>query len=201
MINLLSALVGVLQAIWKWLLAGLLIVFLVMQLGRYLSPTDQLRPADAIVAISGGDTLARASAAISLYEQGWAPKIVFSGAALDPDSPSNAEVMKQLAVQKGVPPSAVLLEEQALDTTQNARLSSIILDKLAATEVILVTSGYHQRRAALEFTHATGGRVAIINQPTLDRHWSRFWWLTAKGWWLALTEVVKIAAGWVLGRF
>ena len=39
--------------------------------------------ADAIVAISGGDTSARTSEAIKLYKNGWGNILIFSGAAAD----------------------------------------------------------------------------------------------------------------------
>ena len=62
-------------------------------IGYYLSPQSPLQKADAIVAISGGETQERALMAIELYQQGWAPVIIFSGAAADTSGPSNAAAM------------------------------------------------------------------------------------------------------------
>src|SRR5690349_5846330 len=81
---------------------------------RYLGPDDLQRctprptngdckAADAIIAVSGGDTIARTSEAVALYEKGWAPLLIFSGAAADISGPSNALAMKRYAVENGVP--------------------------------------------------------------------------------------------------
>jgi len=149
-------------------------------------------PADAIVAISGGDTPARAEEAIKLYKAGWAPMLVFSGAALDTTGPSNAAAMRKQALAAGVPDKVILLEETATDTAQNASQTLRLLRD--AKRIILVTSPYHQHRASLEFEHIFGDTVDIVNHPTsTDRLWPQAWWLTSSGWWLAVSEVVKTA--------
>jgi len=57
-----------------------------------------------------------------------------------------------------------------------------------------VTSGYHQRRASLEFNKQAES-VNIRNYPvTEDNDWGWFWWATPRGWWLAGGELVKIIA-------
>jgi uncharacterized SAM-binding protein YcdF (DUF218 family) len=149
-------------------------------------------PADAIVAISGGDTPARAEEAINLYKEGWAPKLVFSGAALDTSGPSNAAAMRRQALAAGVPDTAIVLEENAVDTMQNASSTFRLLSD--ARRIILVTSPYHQRRASIEFERIFGDNVAIVNHPTPnDRAWPSTWYLSPGGWWLAVSEVAKTA--------
>jgi uncharacterized SAM-binding protein YcdF (DUF218 family) len=147
---------------------------------------------DAIVAISGGDTNARADQAISLYENGWAPSLIFSGAAEDKSGPSNAEAMKLRAVAAGVPASHIYIDEDSATTKENATNSDTIFQSHNIKTIILVTSGYHQRRASLEFEHVSH-QVKVYNDPVLtDDEWSFWWWVTPIGWWLALTEVAKI---------
>lgn len=152
---------------------------------------QECAPANVIVTISGGDTSARVIEAIKLYKAGWAPVLVFSGAALDKSGPSNAKAMHRQAVAAGVPESAIILEEEALDTSDNAFRTSALLSS-NFKRVILVTSPYHQRRAGLEFQFFLGEHVTIINHPTpYDRLWPDYWWTTREGWWLAITEGVK----------
>lgn len=166
----------------------------------YLSPTDGLQKADAIVAISGGDTNARTMKAVELYHAGWAPMIIFSGAAADPESPSNAEVMKQIALGNGVPLKAILTDKQAKNTAQNASGSLGVLNDKGYKIIILVTSQYHQRRAFLQFTKKFGSSVRIINQPAKDFYWSRWtWWTSLQGWFLTISELVKIPVVMVRG--
>src|ERR1700716_3601806 len=87
--------------------------------GHALAVEDPLEKADAIVAISG-DTGARASTAISLWKLGYAPIVVFSGAAIDPDSVSSAEIMRREALRQGVPENATLIEPVSATTEENA---------------------------------------------------------------------------------
>jgi len=103
---------------------------------------------DAIVAISGGDTSARANEAISLYQSGWSQVLIFSGAAIDKEGPSNAYAMQQLAIDAGVPESAIYIDEYATSTKENAENVQAIFEKLGVKSAILVTSGYHQRRSS-----------------------------------------------------
>lgn len=176
-------------------------------LSLFLSPDDlagcgnlpgqsaKCQKADAIIAISGGNTNERAQEAIELYKLGWADTLVFSGAAKDTSGPSNAEVMRAQALEAGVPASSVLVETFSQTTKQNASKSVSMFEKNDFTNVILVTSPYHQRRASLEFHSVAGDTVTIRNHPTThDDDWSAWWWLTPRGWWLAGGEVVKIIA-------
>lgn len=184
--------------------AIVLFALLFWGVGNYLGPDDLKdcgkRPstesgcqsADAIIAVSGGDTAARTKEAIRLYENGWADELIFSGAALDPDSPSNAEAMRKQAIASGVPAERITIETFAQNTEQNATMTKELVRSNATQRVILVTSAYHQRRASLEFQQVFTG-VEIVNSPvTSDKQWSSAWWATPTGWWLAISEIVKI---------
>ena len=155
---------------------------------------------DAIVAVSGGDTSARTAQAIDMYHNGWAPLLIFSGAAADKSGPSNAEVMKKQALHAGVPASAIVLDDTSETTTQNAVNSHNIFEQEGIHSVILVTSAYHQRRAGLEFGKRAGTSVRIVNHPVAtDKQWATLWWLTPTGWFLALSEFAKIMAFYIGG--
>ncbi|HET6622303.1 MAG TPA: YdcF family protein [Candidatus Saccharimonadales bacterium] len=187
------------------LIVVVLFVVIVVGLPRYLGPDDLsdcpttpnqqpvCQSADAIIAISGGDTAARADEAIELYKNGWAPLVIFSGAAKDKSGPSNAEVMRARAVEQGVPAADILVENLAKNTTENAKNTVEISRNYSLERIILVTSSYHQRRASLEFQAFFGPSVEVVNHPVAhDKQWGRLWWLTPLGWWLALSELAKI---------
>jgi uncharacterized SAM-binding protein YcdF (DUF218 family) len=192
--------------------AVLLFVGTVLALSFYLQPNDfgdcgnapatgtgLCTRADAIVVVSGGDTNARTDAGIQLYQNDWADTIIFSGAALDPESPSNAAAMRERALAYGVPSTAVVLEEDARSTQENAENTQTLFEQRNIDKVILVTSGYHQRRALIEFERRSDG-VEILNKPLAsDQDWSAWWWLTPRGWWLAGGEMVKIVVTQVTG--
>lgn len=183
-----------------------IVVFLLLAwaIGSYLAPDDlskceDLVPsakagcetADAIVAVSGGDTAARADEAIKLYQNGWAGMLVFSGAAADKTGPSNAAVMKQQAIDAGVDPNVILTEETSETTTENAAETISLFKKYKITSAILVTSAYHERRALLEFDRRALDVEVRAHPVATDKQWSSFWWLTPGGWSLAIPELVR----------
>ena len=164
-------------------------------LGAFLSPSDQLRPVDAIVAISGDRGL-RYQQALQLYNQGISDNLIFSGAAKDPASPSNALVMKRKAIASGVPEEAIYIDETSYSTRENARNVARIIAEQNFDSIVLVTSPYHQRRASLEFSWALGERdVNIINYSTDDddRWHQSLWWASPRGWYYSSSETGKIA--------
>jgi len=155
--------------------------------------TGKCGVADAIIAISGGDTSARTAEAISLYKAGWAPKLIFSGAAADKTGPSNAEVMQKQALSDGVPQSSIIIEDLSTNTAENAQNTATVVQKMGLKRVILVTSAYHQRRASIEFGRRLGTDVVSVNHPVAnDGQWSSWWWLTPYGWVLGIGELIRI---------
>jgi uncharacterized SAM-binding protein YcdF (DUF218 family) len=161
-------------------------------IGYYLSPQDELAKSDAIVAISGGETDTRALEAIKLYEAGWAPKIIFSGAAEDTSGPSNAEAMKRLAMQQGVPAENILIEEISANTAQNAAAVAVIVKQRGYKQVILVTSPYHQRRAKILFEAALEPDTEVLNHSATDGRWRRSeWWSNDYSYSITMAELQK----------
>ena len=103
-----------------------------------------------------------------------------------------AEVMRQQVIASGVPADAVLVEERSETTKQNAIEVATIIQQHNIKDIILVTSGYHMRRASLEFA-GQNADVAVRSHPVAtDKQWSNWWWLTPWGWWLSGSELVKI---------
>ena len=182
---------------------ALIIVFI----GNFLSPDDLAKcgempndttgcqKADAIIAVSGGNTPIRTSEAIKLYKNGWADLLIFSGAAQDEYSPSNAEVMRAQAIEEGVPSDSILIEPTSRTTHQNAGNAEQLFEEYGINQIIVVTSPYHQRRAGLEFQRLAGSTLHVRNHPAAsDPDWSMWWWLTPRGWWLAIGELIKVGA-------
>ena len=188
------------------LLISLACIALLLTIGLplYLGPDDlsgckepsaegRCERADAIIAISGGDTSARTAEAINMYQNGWAPKLIFSGAAADKSGPSNAEVMREQALSSGVPEGAITIEDLSNTTAENAENTAVVVEKMSLKRVILVTSAYHQRRASIEFGKRLGNDVTIVNHPVAnDKQWSSWWWLTPYGWVLGIGELIRI---------
>ena len=173
-----------------WAIGSYLGVDHLQKCGDTPSAKDGCGAADAIVAVSGGDTSARADEAIKLYKNGWGSVLIFSGAAADKSGPSNAKVMQRQAIDAGVDPNVILIEEASETTQQNAEETSNIFTEHNIKSAIIVTSAYHERRALLEFRTKARG-VELRGHPVAsDKQWSSVWWLTPTGWFLAIPEVI-----------
>ncbi len=177
-------------------LAGAIFVLAVLVgIGHWLDVSDPLAKADAIVAISG-DTGARAETAIALWKQGYAPLLIFSGGSSDPQSVASAELMKRAAVAAGVPANAIAVEGASATTEENAERVAELMKSRGLVSAILVTSPYHQRRAAMLFEREFG-RVALTfrNHPADDPEWDpNLWWTADPSRSLTLLELAKLGA-------
>lgn len=187
------------------LIIGIFVLCLgvVWLLGFYIGPDDikgcgtapgekpQCQKADAIIAISGGDTKARAAEAIKLYQNGWGDFLIFSGAAADKSGPSNAKVMQQQALDAGVSPDVILIEEHSETTEQNADAAKDVFASRGIKSVIIVTSAYHTRRAGLEFNRRVDGVTFRRHTTPHDSGWNNWWWLTPYGWVTAVSEAMR----------
>jgi uncharacterized SAM-binding protein YcdF (DUF218 family) len=158
------------------------------------TPQPAPRRSDAIVVISGDEQMARFSEGVNLYEQGFGKYLVFSGAAYD-NGTSNADVMRDLAVRRGVPASAILEEPLGEDTWGNAVYTRQVLEQHRLGSAILVTSPYHLRRAKATFDAAySGSGIELMVHAAPDSQWRKLsWWQQAETRRLTFTELQKLA--------
>jgi uncharacterized SAM-binding protein YcdF (DUF218 family) len=178
-----------------FLAGAIFVVAVLVGIGHWLDVSDPLAKADAIVAISG-DTGARAQTAIALWKQGYAPLLIFSGGSSDPQSVASAELMKRAAVAAGVPANAIAVEGASATTEENAERVAELMKSRGLVSAILVTSPYHQRRAAMLFEREFG-RAALTfrNHPADDPDWDpNLWWTTDSSRSLTLLELAKLGA-------
>jgi uncharacterized SAM-binding protein YcdF (DUF218 family) len=138
-----------------------------------LKVTAPLEPADAIVVFAGGvgesgkaggGAEERLQRAADLYKAGEARNLVLSSGYIY--SFPEAEVMRALAVDQGIPPSAIVLEKRATNTYQNVAFVNEILRDRRWTSVLLVSSPYHMRRALLVW-HKMAPGIRVVPAPPL----------------------------------
>lgn len=169
-----------------------------------LLDTPQPSPdaSDAIVVISGDEQMARFEEGVNLYNRGLGRYVVFSGAAYD-NGISNADVMRALAVERGVPEAVILEEPQGEDTWGNAVYTRQVLEEHSLRSAILVTSPYHARRAKLTFDAAyarSGIRLTVHAAP--DSQWRKLsWWQQPETRRLTFTELQKLAYIFATGQY
>lgn len=97
-----------------------------------------------------------------LHHQYKLPVIVSGGKVLSSSGPE-AEIAKRTLINLGVPENDIFIENQSLNTTQNAYFTKRILDDKGFTTPILVTSAFHMHRSVLQF-EKTG--VNVLPYPT-----------------------------------
>jgi uncharacterized SAM-binding protein YcdF (DUF218 family) len=87
--------------------------------------------------------------AVRLYKQGRVKKLLLDGGAGDLYATTiEAPVIKKYLIQIGIPDSVILIEPRSRNTHENAMFVKPILDSAAPHgSYLLVTSGYHMRRA------------------------------------------------------
>jgi uncharacterized SAM-binding protein YcdF (DUF218 family) len=185
-------LLGVLTGVVLSIAAGL---GTLLAIGHLLAVEDPLAKSDVIVAVSG-DNGPRTETAVDLWKRGYAPMLLFSGAALDPDSVSSAELMKRDAIRLGVPAEAILVEPTSATTEENAEFTAYLLQRHGLHSAILVTSPYHQRRASLLFSRAFEPlALTFRNYPARDPQWDPDrWWMREPSRSLTLVELAKLGA-------
>jgi uncharacterized SAM-binding protein YcdF (DUF218 family) len=136
-----------------------------------LKLTAAPRPADAIVVFAGGvgesgraggGAQERIKQAVDLYKAGHARFMVLSSGYVY--SFREAEVMRALAVDQGVPASNIVLEERAANTYQNVVFVADILRDHRWTSILLVSSPYHMRRAVMVW-RKVAPNVAVVPAP------------------------------------
>ncbi len=141
-------------------------------------PTTQptsIAPADAIICLGAGmsptegwmvpdaATRRRAATCAQLYLQDAAPTIIFTGYGQHVSSAAAA--MARVAAEYGVPPQAMVLEEDARSTIQNAAFSLPLLPP-DASRVIVVTDRFHLPRAGLIFRALTDLELEMVPADT-----------------------------------
>lgn len=149
-----------------------LIETLAQRIWDYMHLEHVLAKSDLILALGSND-LRVADYAAELYLQGWAPRLMFSGnvGALTRtmfDKPE-AEKFAELALQKGVPASAILLESASTNTGENIRFSrQLLADRgIAVQRIILVQKPYMERRAYATFMNFWPGLELIVTSPPI----------------------------------
>src|SRR5262249_52276778 len=108
-----------------------------------------------------------------LFLQGWAPTLVLSGNAgaltRDRFSKSEAETFAEIALKKGVPQEALLLEPESTNTGENVIFSRRLLESkgIHPGSIILVQKPYMERRAYATFMRVWRGKRVIVSSPPI----------------------------------
>ncbi|MEO3944974.1 YdcF family protein [Gorillibacterium sp. CAU 1737] len=114
--------------------------------------STELSPADLIL-VPGGSHPQQMKRAAELYRQGFASYVLPSGGFNPKLGETEWSYFRRIGVQGGIPEEAILREDQAANTFDNARYSWALIQekKLKAERVILICKNQHARRALLTY--------------------------------------------------
>ena len=199
------------RAIAGWLGGGVLCAALAAPwaypaLAAPLVRSTPVTGADAIVVLGGGvtrrgeptpSTRERVLYGVGLYREEFAPLLVLSTGA--PNGISEARAMERLALAEGVPPRAILLEEDSRNTQENLRCVHRLLRERGLRRFIIVSSPYHMGRVALVQDRLGKGTQALY-APVRPSHFYRPSNLKDRFWksWAVVHEYAGIAWYWLV---
>lgn len=89
----------------------------------------------------------RLDEAIRLYNQGFAPTIIVSGAQGSDEVASEASIMRSYLIASNIPPDKIYLEDKSYNTYQNLFNSKTIMREQGFRNAIIVSNTSHIRRS------------------------------------------------------
>jgi uncharacterized SAM-binding protein YcdF (DUF218 family) len=118
---------------------------------------DEARPASAIVVLGAAQYVGRPSPvlrarldhAIELWRAGLAPRMIVTGGRGDGDTTSEAAVSRRYALRRGVPDSAIVLENTGRTTRESLQGVAAIMRGQSKRDVILVSDPFHMLRLSI----------------------------------------------------
>lgn len=117
--------------------------------------------------VPSGEAMARVIAAVRLQRQLKVPVIV-SGGKVFKHINSEADILKRILVDLGVPYDQIITEDSSRDTLENAKFSKKICEEKGFNRPILLTSAFHLKRAELSFRKAG---QQVIPFPAAFKSW------------------------------
>jgi uncharacterized SAM-binding protein YcdF (DUF218 family) len=197
------------QIIWLLVIAVVAVLALLPTLAwgaaRLLIIRTPAAHADAIVILSGSATFhERAQHAAQLYKEGRATKIILTNDNLqsgwsqkEQRNPFYYERARQELIHLGVPEQNIeVLMDPILGTYDEACVIRLYCETHNIHSVVVVTSGYHSRRALFTFRKVFGGSETEIGMDPvaagIDTPSPATWWLKSFGWQMVPEEYGKL---------
>jgi len=172
---------------------------------RLLIVRTPAAPAEAIVMLSGSATFhERAQHAAQLYKEGRAGKIILTNDNLK-SGWSEAEQRnlfyyeraKQELIQSGVPEQNIeVLMDPILGTYHEVCVIKLYCESHNIHSIVVVTSGYHSRRALFTFRKVFSGSETQVGmdpvEAGIDTPSPATWWYKSFGWQVVGQEYGKL---------
>jgi len=138
---------------------------------EFIFMEDEIEKAD-IILIPGGSHKELIHKAVELYKAGYAKYILPSGGPNKKLSHHRTEYdfLSEEAIKLGVPKEAILKEDKASHTFENAQFSYQVCNEngIPLSKVILVCKNFHARRSYISYKLNFPKDTKFIVQPIVD---------------------------------
>lgn len=148
-------------------------LILAKQLWDYHHVNHDLEKADCILVLGSHDTRV-AERAAELYLQKWAPLLIFSGGlgrlTEGVWTETEADLFAKIAIDKGVPREAILIENKSTNTGENILFTRQLLreNKIDPESFIVVQKPYMERRSFATFKKHWPDKKLIVTSPQIS---------------------------------
>lgn len=157
---------------------GALMLYYVVSLAQVVNTGRQhsTDPVDAIVVLGAAQydgrpspqLQARLDHALTLWNEGVATTVMVTGGKAPGDRFTEAEASRSYLVERGVPESAIMMENEGRDTYDSLDAAAKLLLDAGLGDVVLVSDSYHLKRSSLIAsgfglqTHASATRTSVV---------------------------------------
>jgi len=113
----------------------------------------------------------RINHAVTLFQQGKAPKIIFTGGLGNGETYTESEAGAAYASRNGVPKSSILKETRSQTTRQNLLEAKALMDANGYRSAIIVSDPLHMKRAVMM---AEDIGISAVSSPTPTSRYRSF---------------------------
>lgn len=146
---------------------------LAKKIWNYQELNQELKASDCLLVLGCPDTRL-AERATQLYLEDWAPMILFSGrhgtfSSGGFDKPE-AEIFADIAIEKGIPESKILVENKSTNTGENIEFSRKLLKEkdYDIDNLTVVTTPFSERRAYAAFEKQWPQVEVVVTSPQIN---------------------------------
>jgi uncharacterized SAM-binding protein YcdF (DUF218 family) len=149
------------------------VIVLAKKIWAYHHVNHTLVKSDCILALGSHDTRV-ADRASALYFEGWAPLLIFAGGlgrlTEGMWTETEADLFARIAIEKGVPKEAILIENRSTNTGENIQLvrQLLVAKNLDPQSFIVVQKPYMERRSYATFEKNWPGKRFVVTSPQIS---------------------------------
>jgi uncharacterized SAM-binding protein YcdF (DUF218 family) len=168
-------------------------------MGNYLDVGQDPEPVE-VVYMLGGSPYDRGLKVIELYNGGFSPKIVCSGANMHSSLKafgielSESDLSKRFLLMNGIPEEAIIAANTGTSTYEESIEALAYAKRQGLAHIGVVSSSYHMRRVRWTFTKTfenSGIKVSFFSAKSPDYQPNQ-WWRSENGFLIFFNETLKL---------